>query len=88
MSAAPKSPDSGGAASGSGGRSGATAAAGALGMCRSVAPPATRHMSGPMIDNNWDFDRANDKPVRVLLQVGMTYCHLLLIHFPVLFLAG
>ena len=61
-----KSPDSGGSG---GTRGGTTAAAGALGMCRSVAPPATRHMSGPMMDNSWDFERANDKPVRLLLQV-------------------
>jgi hypothetical protein len=33
----------------------------------SVAPPATRHLSGPCLDPNWEFDRG--KSVRVLLQV-------------------
>jgi hypothetical protein len=36
-------------------------------VTQSVAPPATRHLSGPCLDPNWEFDRG--KSVRVLLQV-------------------
>jgi hypothetical protein len=36
-------------------------------ITQSVAPPATRHLSGPAMDPNWEFDRG--KAVRVLLQV-------------------
>lgn len=41
----------------------------APGVHRSIEAPGTCHMSGAMLDNNWDFDKVNDKPVRVLLQV-------------------
>lgn len=37
-------------------------------VTQSVAPPATRHLSGPCLDPNWEFDRG--KAVRVLLQVN------------------
>lgn len=39
-------------------------------MVASIAPPATRHLSGPGMDQNWDFQKCLTKPVRVLLQVG------------------
>lgn len=38
-------------------------------VTQSVAPPATRHLSGPCLDPNWEFDRG--KAVRVLLQVRL-----------------